>query len=183
MNEDAIIKGCLRGKADCQRALVMQYSGMLMTVARRYARDDHAAKDILQEAFIRIFKAIGQYEHKGVFAAWLRRITVNAALQQADRSAYHKEQYILEDQAHPLVSPEALQALQAEDLIKMVQCLPEGFRVVFNLYAMDGYSHDEIAEMLGIAPGTSRARLTRARQFLQNMILTQEKEYYAQRVG
>lgn len=183
MDENAIIKGCQRGKANCQEALVMQYSGMLMTVARRYARDDHAAKDILQDAFIRIFRGIGQYEHKGAFAAWLRRITVNAALQQMDRASYQGEQYVLDTQAHPLVSPEAIQSLQAEDLIRLVQRLPAGFREVFNLYVMDGYTHDEIAEMLHIATGTSRSKLSRARQLLQHMVLSQEKEHYAKRIG
>ena len=181
MTESEIIRGCQKGRAKYQKALVLRYSPLLMTVARRYCRDDHAAKDVLQEAFIRVFRAIDRYEQTGSFTAWMRRI--NVALQTKDKASYRREQSGLEQIAHPMVSPQAITDLNAEDLIALIQRLPDGFRDVFNLYIVEGYSHDEIAELLHIAPGTSRSQLTRARQKLQAMILEREKENYVKRVG
>jgi RNA polymerase sigma-70 factor (ECF subfamily) len=183
MTEEAIIQGCQKGKAKYQRELVLRYSPMLLTVARRYCRDDHAAKDVLQEAFVRIFRAIPKYRETGAFAAWLRRIVINMALQKQEKASYQRESHTLDQVSHPLVGHNVLDKLQAEDLLALVQLLPKPFRLVFNLYAIEGYSHDEIADMLGIAPGTSRSQLTRARQKLQSMILEQEKQRYVKRVG
>lgn len=183
MTDKEIIRGCQRGRAKYQRELVLRYSAQLMTVARRYCRDNHAAKDVLQDAFIRVFKAINNYQDTGSFAAWLRRIVVNVALQKQDKASYQREAHILEEVTHPLVPAGALERLQVEELIALVQRLPDGFREVFNLYALEGYSHDEIADLLNIPPGTSRSKLTRARQKLQAMILNNEKVSYAKRVG
>ena len=183
MTENDIIRGCQKGRAKYQKALVLRYSPMLMTVARRYCRDDHAAKDVLQESFIRVFRAIDRYQATGSFTAWMRRIVINVALQSKDKASYQREQTSLEHVAHPMVSPEAISSLNAEDLIALIQRLPEKFREVFNLYVVEGYSHDEIAQLLHIAPGTSRSQLTRARQKLQAMILEREKENYVKRVG
>jgi RNA polymerase sigma factor (sigma-70 family) len=183
MTESEIIRGCQRGKAKYQKELVLRYSPQLMTVARRYCRDDHAARDVLQEAFIKVFRAIDRYEPMGTFPAWLRRIVINAALQTKDKASYQREQTNLDTVAHPLVAPNVLSQMGAEELIALIQQLPDGFRDVFNLYVLEGYSHDEIADMLGIAPGTSRSQLVRARQKLQAMILQREKECYVKRVG
>ncbi|MEM1214690.1 MAG: RNA polymerase sigma factor [Bacteroidota bacterium] len=183
MTEPEIIRGCQRGKAKYQRELVLRYSPLLMTVARRYCRDDHAARDVLQEAFIRIFRAIPKYQQTGSFPGWLRRIVINCALQTKEKAAYQREQTAIEDVAHPMVNPSVLDRLQAEELLDLIQQLPENFRTVFNLYAIEGYRHDEIADMLNIAPGTSRSQLTRARQRLQALILQREKANYVKRVG
>lgn len=183
MTESEIIRGCQRGRAKYQKALVLRYSPMMMTVARRYCRDDHAAKDVLQESFIRMFKALGRYEDRGSFVAWLRRIVINTALQKKEKASYQREQAGLEDITHPMVAPNVLQQLGEEEIIALIQRLPDGFREVFNLYVLEGYAHDEIASILGIAPGTSRSQLVRARQKLQAMILEREKESYVKRVG
>lgn len=183
MTEREIITGCQQGKAKCQRELVLRYSGLLMTVARRYRADDHAARDVLQDTFVKIFGAIGRYEHTGSFVGWMRRILVNVALQGMEKASYTREQSGLDEVTHPLVSPNVLSRLGEEELIAMIQRLPDGFREVFNLHAIEGYSHDEIAELLGIAPGTSRSQLVRARQKLQTMILEREKVSYVKRVG
>ncbi|MEZ4986160.1 MAG: RNA polymerase sigma factor [Saprospiraceae bacterium] len=183
MTESDIIRGCQQGKAKCQKELVLRYSPLLMTVARRYCRDDHAARDVLQEAFIKIFTAIDRYQPTGAFTAWLRRIVINTALQGLEKAWQQREQHTLEEISHPLVAPNILDQLSEEALIACIQQLPDGFREVFNLYVIEGYSHDEIADLLHIAPGTSRSQLTRARQKLQAMILKQENERYVSRVG
>ena len=181
MTEREIIRGCQKGKAKYQRELVLRYSPKLMTVARRYTRDEHAAKDVLQETFVRVFRAIDKYKHTGSFEGWMRRIAVNCALQMKDKASYHREQTGLEEITPPATSSQALERLEAEDLMELIQQLPEGFRDVFNLYVIEGYNHDEIAKMLNIAPGTSRSQLVRARQRLQRLILDREKQSYVKR--
>jgi RNA polymerase sigma-70 factor (ECF subfamily) len=183
MTEQEIILGCKKGKAKCQKNLVLRYSPILMTVARRYCRDDHAAKDVIQEAFIRAFKAIKYYQATGSFTAWLRRIVINVALQNRSKASYQRECTDLDDVTHPMVAPQVIIDLQTEDLVTYIQQLPEGMREVFNLYVIEGFSHNEIADLLKMTPGTSRSYLTRARQKLQAMILKQEKENYVKRVG
>jgi RNA polymerase sigma factor (sigma-70 family) len=183
MTENDIISGCQKGRAKYQKALVLRYSPQLMTVARRYCRDDHAAKDVLQESFIRIFKGIKGYQATGSFTAWMRRIVINVALYGKSKSSYKNEQENLDHVTHPMVSPKAISNLNTEDLIALIQQLPEGFRDVFNLYVVEGYAHDEIADILNIAPSTSRSQLARARQKLQAMILEREKKNYVKRVG
>jgi RNA polymerase sigma-70 factor (ECF subfamily) len=183
MTERDIINGCQRGKAKYQKELVLRYSPMLMTIARRYCKDDPAAKDVLQGAFIRIFKAIPQYKATGSFRGWLRRIVINEALKKQERAAYQREQSGLADIGHPEVGPTVWKKLEAETAIQLIQQLPEGFRMVFNLYVFEDYSHQEIGEMLGISAATSRSQLARARQKLQVMIEQLEKEHYVKRAG
>jgi RNA polymerase sigma-70 factor (ECF subfamily) len=108
---------------------------------------------------------------------------VNTALQGKEKASYQREQAGLDQIPHPMVAPNVLQQLGEEEIIALIQRLPDGFREVFNLYVLEGYAHDEIASMLGIAPGTSRSQLVRARQKLQAMILEREKENYVKRVG
>lgn len=181
MTEREIIRGCQREKAKYQRELVHRYSPMLMTVARRYCRDNHAAKDVLQEAFVRIFRAVGRYEASGSFTAWMRRIVINCALQSMDKMSYQREQTALEDVTAPSVSPDVYSNLGAEELLGLIQQLPDGFRDVFNLYVVEGYNHEEIAKLLKIAPGTSRSQLVRARKRLQAIIKQRETESYVRR--
>ena len=146
MTEQDIIQGCKRGRAKCQKELVLRYSPVLMTIARRYCKDDPAAKDVLQDAFIRIFKAIPQYKATGSFRGWLRRIVINEALKKQGRAAYQREQSGLADIGHPEVGPTVWKKLEAEVAIQLIQQLPEGFRMVFNLYVFEDYSHQGIVQ-------------------------------------
>ncbi len=175
LKEQDIIEGCRQGKPFCQRALVERYAPMLLTVARRYARDRMAAQDILQEALIKIFRAIGQYQAKGSFEAWMRRIVVTTALQSLEKNWLHRETGDLETADEPLDMPEVYAQLDAEALLGLIARLPDGFRQVFNLHVMEEYPHAEIAVMLGITESTSRSQLVRARRLLQTMIAQLEK--------
>ena len=148
---------------------------MLMTVARRYSSNRHVAEDVLQEALIRIFKAIPQYQPYGSFEAWMRRIVVTTALQSLDKSWHRNENGIPEQAEEPYMMPEVYAQLGAEELLALIAKLPEGFRQIFNLYVIEQYPHTEIAIMLGITESTSRSQLTRAKRLLQNMIAQREK--------
>ncbi len=148
---------------------------MLFTVARRYGKDRHAAEDILQDALIKIFRAIPKYEPTGSFEAWMRRIVVTTALQSLDKNWRKEEAGNLDFVEEPTTQPEIYARLGAEELLQLLARLPEGFRQIFNLHIIEQYPHTEIAVMLGITESTSRSQLTRARRLLQNMIAEREK--------
>ena len=132
---------------------------------------------------MRVFNAIGQYQHQGTFSAWLRQILVNVALQKREKAAYQREHAGLSEVQHPTAEPAVFSRLEAETAIRLIQQLPEGFRLVFNLYVFEGYTHQEIGEILRVSAATSRSQLTRARQKLKAMIVNLEKEHYVKRVG
>ena len=173
--EKRIIEGCRKLKPPFQKELVLRYSGMLMTVSRRYTSDTESAKDILQEALIKILKSIPEYEERGSFEAWMKRIVINTALKYFNKSCFKNEVYKLDDMNETAVVPDIYAKLDAEELIKLINQLPEGFREVFNLNVIEGYSHKEIGEMLGIRESTSRSQLARARAILKKSLLKQDQ--------
>src|ERR1700754_3407056 len=131
----------------------------MMTVCRRYSRDQKEAEDILQESFIRIFKYIHQYRFEGSFEGWIRRIVVNTALQILQKKKIRFIELNDSLDAAPVIDAEAITNLETEELLKLISNLPEGYRIVFNLYVLEGYDHNDIAEMLKINAGTSRSQL------------------------
>ncbi len=176
LTEEKIIEGCQKGKPLYQKELVERYSSMLMSVSRRYARDNESAKDILQESYIKIFKYIHKYKPIGSFTAWMRRIVINTALQSFDKSCFKKEISGLGELIQqPSAPPDAYAHLGAEELMNLIQQLPDGFKQVFNLFVLEGYSHKEIGVILNIKESTSRSQLVRARNFLKKMLIKQEK--------
>jgi RNA polymerase sigma-70 factor (ECF subfamily) len=139
-------------------------------VCLRYARDSAEAEDIMQEGFVRVFNKIGQFEFKGSFEGWMRRIMVNTALEKfrkQERLYPVEEMKIFE--ATEWVE-ETISSITAEDLLRIIQQLPPRYRMVFNLFAIEGYSHVEIGEMMNISEGTSKSNLSRARVILQKSV-------------
>jgi len=169
--EDELIKGCLRREPSAQKLLYDSYSAKMYTLCYRYVRNPMEAEDILITAFVKIFDKIHQFKSEGSFEGWIRRIIVNEALTflRRNRAMYLETEL---EQADREPDYNALgDHLEAEDLLKMIQELPTGYRIVFNLYAIDGYSHKEIAEQLGISENTSKSQLSRARTFLQKLLI------------
>ena len=142
----------------------------MMTLCRRYSRHQLEAEDILQEAFIKVFDNIGQFSFKGSFEGWIRRIVINTAIKNYRKSSYQKEQIGYEDYEEKSIDPEVYDILNEEELLKLIEQLPNGYKMVFNLYAIEGYSHKEIGEMLNIGESTSRSQLLKARKALQALI-------------
>lgn len=144
-------------------------------VAMRYASSEQEAEDILQESFIRAFKNLKNYKEKGSLGGWIRVITVNTALEiyrkEKNREEHHNK---LKLEVSTSVSEEALKSIALEELLKKIQSLPTGYRVVFNLYAIEGFNHREIAEKLSISEGTSKSQYARAKKILQDLILNEE---------
>ena len=128
------------------------------------------AEDILQDAFIKIFNNLQKYEGKGSFEGWMRRIAVNTALKNYHKSSYQKEKIGLEDYQEGALDPEVLSTLHEEEIMGVIAKLPDGYRMVFNLYVIEGFSHKEIATQLKIQESTSRSQLVKARKMLQSKI-------------
>ncbi len=168
--ETKLLKGLMAAKPEAQQQLYQLYSGKMMAVCYRYAKSREEAEDILQEGFMRVFRKIELYTGTGSFEGWLRRVFTNVAIRQYQKnSRLHIVSGIEDYEEEP--SGELLDHyFAAEDLLKMIQSLPDGYRLVFNMFAIEGYSHEEIAAELGISVGTSKSQLSRARQSLQRML-------------
>lgn len=171
MTEEEMIAGSLKKDEKAQKALYTSLSGKMMGVALRYCNSQQEAEDVLQDGFIKVFGKLKSYNGEGVFEGWVRRIIVNTALDYIRKSKnerFHMDvnevDYLLADQTI------ILEALAAEDLLKVIQELPAGYRTVFNLFAIEGYSHKEIAEELGVTVNTSKSQYSRARIFLQKKL-------------
>lgn len=175
MTEQEIIKGCIQKKVACQRLLFDYYAGGLMTVCLRYACDTPEAEDMLQESFIRIFSSIHQYRFEGSFEGWMKRVVVNVCLRMLQKKRIEFTGISALEINADATQPQAVSSLTEDELVKLIGNLPDGYRIVFNLYVMEGYNHEEIAAMLGIEPATSRSQLMKARRMLQKQILLYQK--------
>lgn len=177
MTEDELIRGCLQEDASCQKEVFNRFASRMLGVCNRYARNSADAEDILQDAFIKVFDKIYQFKFEGSFEGWIRKIVVNTALKKYSLRRYDKEVagYEVTDRDEIQMEPSAYGHLTEKDLLVLINNLPDGYRLIFNLYVMEGYQHDEIAAMLGIQPGTSRSQLVKARNMLQKQILQLQK--------
>lgn len=174
--EKDIIDGCLSGSRRDQELLYRRYAPRLYAVCLQYSGNTEEARDVLQEGFIKIFENLSRFSHEGSFEGWMRRIIVNTALEKYRSRYYLSRVDDIDEVSEPEADPENndFAGLEAYDLLNMIMELPPKYRMVFNLYAIEGYSHKEIGEMVGITEGTSKSNLSRAREILQKkvMILT-----------
>lgn len=166
MTENQILKGCKSGDKLAYRALVDQYSATLMGICVRYMKDESIAKDALQEAYIRIFKSIRNIEESGNFVGWMRKIAVNECLKLINKQGKIIDIDTKLETIQTSLEPTIISRLNEEDILKEINKLPEHYRIVFNLYEIEGYSHKEIGKILGIKEASSRTKLTRAKQLI-----------------
>jgi RNA polymerase sigma-70 factor (ECF subfamily) len=160
-DEEELISGCLSGKRQAQRQLYDTYSRKFMALCLRYLKDREQAEDVMIQSFMKIFEKLTQFEAKGSFEGWMKRIVVTQAL-MALRSSPQLT-VSLDEAGDSFDGPEEMTHLEAEELMELVRNLPLGYRTVFNLYAIEGYSHQEIGALLGISESTSKSQLNRAR--------------------
>lgn len=167
-----IINGCLKGNRRDQELLYRRHAAKLYAVCLQYSVNDEEARDILQEGFIKIFENLVHYKHEGSFEGWVRRIIVNTALEKyrSKHNLYRIDD--IDEIAEPNAEPdnEDYAGLEAVDLLQIIRELPPKYRMVFNLYAIEGYSHKEISKMVNISEGTSKSNLCRARVILQRRV-------------
>ena len=172
-SEEELAAGCQGKNPLHQQALYQVYSGRMLGVCMRYASSKTEAEDILQDAFVRIFERISSFRGEGSLEGWVRRVVVRTALEHCRRKAIRRTEDLTEVKGRE-VSPDQLAALSRDELLSLIQALPEGYRMVFNLYAIEGYSHKEIADSLGISQGGSKSQLSRARIWLQKRLKAME---------
>ncbi len=168
--EEDLIKGCRRGDRHAQRTLFDRYSSRMHGLSLRYLKNPMQAEDVVVVAFTKVFEKIGQYKGEGSFEGWIRRIVVNEALTVIRKTRTMMIETDLEKAEREPDYQQLNQQMEAEDLLKIIGELPPGYRVVFNMYAIDGFSHKEIAEQLGITENTSKSQLSRARAYLQRVL-------------
>ncbi|WP_052324128.1 RNA polymerase sigma factor [Flavihumibacter sp. ZG627] len=165
-----LIKGSIAGDPRIQEILYQRFAPKMYAICLRYAGNNDDAQDLLQEGFIKVFRNLEKFRNEGSFEGWLRRVFVNTSIEHYRRKVHlnsisEKEEVGIED-----VSVSVLDQLAERDIVQLVQELSPGYRAVFNLYVIEGYSHKEIGEILGISEGTSKSQLARAKSILQKKV-------------
>jgi RNA polymerase sigma-70 factor (ECF subfamily) len=181
MNELDLIKACIAKDPRAQRMLYDQYAGKMLAVCQRYCASTEEAEDAFQEGFVKVFAKIKDYKHDGAFGGWIRRIMVNTVLDHLRKNKkhlFHENVDEVFDVSTQNESP--LEALSAQELFKVLEQIPDGYRVVFNLFAIEGYSHKEIAEQLNITESTSKSQFLRARKYIKKCL--EEINFSSERV-
>jgi RNA polymerase sigma factor (sigma-70 family) len=172
ISESDLLEGCRRGDRKMQHELYNRFAPKMYGVCLRYAANAEGAEDILQEGFIKIFNKISSYRGEGSFEGWIRRIFVNTAIEHFRKKTYLQPITETEENTVEGKYLSVLDSLAEKDIIQLVQQLSPGYRTVFNMYVVEGYSHKQIAEMLGISEGTSKSQLSRAKLILQDLVKT-----------
>jgi RNA polymerase sigma-70 factor (ECF subfamily) len=172
MTEDVLIQGCLRNDAAAQQELYYRYSPKMLSVCYRYAKNREDAEDMLQEGFIKVFTQIHQFQNRGALEGWIRRIIVHTCINNLKKNKKFSDSVdIIHAASIPVREENIPSILQAKQVVECIRLLPMGYRTVLNLYAIEGYSHKEIAEILDIEESTSRSQYTRAKAMLEDILL------------
>ncbi len=181
LSEEQLIERCIQKDRKAQKVLFERYSGLLLGVSMRYAKDRPEAEDILQEALLKIYAHIAEYSHRGSFTGWMKAVVVNTAITYYHRQKKHAWHLDIAEVNETEVEGIELESCSftRDELLSVIRSLPEGYRLVFNLFAVEGYKHREIAEMLGIDVNTSKSQYSRARRWirerLENLCKTAKK--------
>ncbi len=170
VSESDLIRGCIDGDRRMQEELYRRFSPKMYAVCLRYASNADEAQDILQDGFIKVFKKLESFRGEGSFEGWIRRIFVNTAIEHFRRKKYMQPVTEKEENTIEGKYISVLDELAEKDILQLVTQLSPGYRTVFNMYVVEGYSHKEIGDMLGISEGTSKSQLSRAKAILQDLV-------------
>jgi RNA polymerase sigma-70 factor (ECF subfamily) len=172
MTEEVILQGCLKNEAAAQRELYNRYSPKMLAVCYRFAHNREDAEDMLQEGFIKVFSQMHTFQNKGAFEGWIRRIIVHTCINNLKKNKRFNESLDIVHAHGIQVREESVPSIvQAKQIVECIRLLPIGYRTVLNLYAIEGYSHKEISDMLDIEESTSRSQYTRAKQMLEEILV------------
>lgn len=180
---DSLLDGCKKGDRKAQESLYKALASKMMAVCLRYAKDNFEAEDILQMGFVKVFQKVSEFRGDGSFEGWIRRIMVNTAIETYRKNLRSLNVVDIDEEYDQPQSTFDMGKLELNDLMKLVQQLSNGYRIVFNMYAIEGYSHKEIAKELGISEGASKSQLSRARAILKDKIIKMEGLDYASNIG
>lgn len=178
-----LLKGCKAGDRKTQELLYRQTASKMLAVCMRYARDQMEAEDVLQLGYVKIFQKISEYRGDGSFEGWIRKVMVNTAIESYRRNLRTLAVVPIEDAYEQPGTGFDFNNLGMQDLLRLISKLADGYRIVFNMYIIEGYSHKEIAETLGISEGASKSQLSRARAILKQEIIKMEGISYAAYTG
>lgn len=171
MDDETLIKACVSGNEKAQFQLFEQFAPKMMAVCLRYAENREMAEDVLQDSFVKVFKNLKKFTNEGSLDGWIRRIMVNTSLDAIRKNKKRKFDSQIESVSYLAPQNDFIEeSLMAEDLMLIINQMPEGYKLVFNLYAIEGYSHKEIAETLGISENTSKSQYSRARAYLREIL-------------
>jgi RNA polymerase sigma factor (sigma-70 family) len=172
MTEEQLVKACISGNASAQKEFYDLFAKKMMGVCLRYTNNYEEAQDVLQDGFIKVFNKLSKFVNKGSLEGWVRRIMVNTALDHYRKNKKFQKDVEIDAVSFKLEKQEYIvESINAQDLLKIIQTIPEGYRVVFNLFAIEGYSHKEIAEQLGVTESTSKSQFSRAKKMLRNILI------------
>ena len=163
----SLIKACSNGDHNAFNEIYNKYSGIMYSICLRYMNSHNDAQDALQEGFIKVFNKISSYSFSGSFEGWMKRIFINTSIELIRKKKYHQDINDIRDSEFKTTSKINVGSLDAKKMIDLIQKLPQGYRTVFNMYVIDGYSHKEISKMLDISESTSKTQLFKARKQLQ----------------
>jgi RNA polymerase sigma-70 factor (ECF subfamily) len=172
--DEELIRGCIKKQAKAQSDLYESYSPIMYGVCLRYLKEPETAEEVMVTGFTKVFDKVGQFKFEGSFEGWVRRIMVNESLTFIRKNKYMYMEVDIETADREPDLNHLEDHLEAEDLMKIIQKLPVGYRTVFNMYAIEGYSHKEIAQQLGVSENTSKSQLSRARATLKQYLLDTE---------
>ncbi|MCD4664913.1 MAG: RNA polymerase sigma factor [Bacteroidales bacterium] len=175
--EEEIIEGCIKKKRKIQKALYQKYYKRMLGICLRYCTTKTEAEDIMLDGFMNIYSKIKLYNKKGSFEGWMKRVMINTAIDNFRKNKKHNYHSNIENFEEELVVNANLpEKLTEKEILKTIQLLPQGYKIVFNLFAIEGYSHQEIATMLGVTVNTSKTQLFKARKQLQKILIKINKE-------
>ena len=171
MDDTTLVIECVKGNPRAQRMLFDRFSSKMLGVCLRYAKDSEQADDILQDGFVKVFTKLKDFKNAGSLEGWIRRVMVNTALDQIRKNGKTLGDVSVEDVQYKIENNDHIaERLMAEDLLKLINSMPDGYKVVFNMFAIEGYTHNEIADTLGISESTSKSQYSRARAYLRERI-------------
>jgi RNA polymerase sigma factor (sigma-70 family) len=171
MDDVELVNECKKGNPKAQKALFDKFTPKMFVVCLRYLKQTDQAEDALQDGMIKVFSKIAEFKNEGALEGWIRRIIVNTCLDQIRKNLKFQTDVSLCDIEYKLEYKEfTIENMMAEDLMKIIQAMPQGYKVVFNLFAIEGYSHQEIAAALAISESTSKSQYLRARAYLRDRI-------------
>lgn len=180
---DSLIEGCRRGDRKAQESLYKTLASRMMGICLRYAKDTFEAEDVLQMGFVKVFQKVSDFRGEGSFEGWVRRIMLNTAIESYRKNLRNLNIVDIDEVYDQPQNTFDMSGLELKDLLKLVQQLSNGYRLVFNMYVIEGYSHKEIAKQLGITEGASKSQLSRARAILKEKIIKMEGLNYASHIG
>lgn len=186
MEDHLLVKECLKRKPAAQKLLYERFAPLMLSVCYRYTKSAADAEDVLQEGFVKVFLNLHQYGNKGALGGWIRRIMVTTAINYLKRNARYQSELLFADEYLHVAANDCHPELrmEAQELADLIRQLPPGYQAIFNLYAVEGFSHVEIGKLLGIKESTSRSQYARARalliQWIEQMNNDHKKAVYAQ---